>query len=166
MPKTADTQVTRRHHGYILGFDFGLRRIGVAVGQFTTMTATSLETVRHGKTPDWTAIDRLVREWKPTLLLVGLPINLNGDETDMSRAARKFGAELHDHYSLDVSFADERLSSRAAESRFAELRAQGSLKKKHARNLDAMAAQIILENWILSTPETLSENEVTGTPST
>lgn len=138
--------------GYILGFDFGLRRIGVAVGQFTTMTATSLETVGHGKTPDWAAIDRLVREWKPALLLVGLPLDYEGNETDMSRAARKFGAGLHDRYALDVSFADERLSSRAAQSRFAELRAQGSLKKKHARQLDAKAAQIILENWIQSTP--------------
>jgi putative Holliday junction resolvase len=151
MPETA---VPR---GYILGFDFGLRRIGVAVGQFTTMTATSLETVGHGKTPDWAVIDRLVREWKPALLLVGLPLDKNGDETDMSRTARKFGATLHDRYSLDVSFADERLSSLAAESRFAELRAQGSLKKKHARQLDAMAAQIILENWILSTPGLLTQ---------
>ncbi|MEE8494955.1 MAG: Holliday junction resolvase RuvX [Xanthomonadales bacterium] len=143
-----DTAVTR---GYILGFDFGLRRIGVAVGQFTTMTATSLTTVGHGKTPDWTVIDRLVREWKPALLLVGLPLDKQSDETDMSRAARKFAATLHDRYLLEVSFADERLSSRAAESHFAELRAQGSLKKKHARQLDAMAAQIILENWIQAT---------------
>ena len=151
MPETAIPR------GYILGFDFGLRRIGVAVGQFTTMTASSLETVGHGKTPDWAVIDRLVREWKPALLLVGLPLDKNGDETDMSRAARKFGARLHDRYSLDVSFADERLSSRAAESRFAEMRAQGSLKKKHARQLDAMAAQIILENWIQSTPGLLTQ---------
>ncbi len=150
--------------GYILGFDFGLRRIGVAVGQFTTMTATSLETVGHGKTPDWAAIDHLVREWKPAQLLVGLPLSKQGDETDMSRAARKFGARLHERYSLDVSFADERLSSRMAESRFAELRAQGSLKKKHARQLDAMAAQIILENWIQSTPglPTLTREENQG----
>ena len=141
-----------RASGHILGFDFGLRRIGVAVGQFTTMTATSLITVGHGKTPDWAVIDRLVREWKPALLLVGLPLTKNSDETDMSRAARKFGARLHDRYSLDVSFADERLSSRAAQSHFAELRAQGNLRKKHARRLDAMAAQVILESWLQSTP--------------
>ncbi len=145
--------------GYILGFDFGLRRIGVAVGQFTTGTATSLETVSHGKTPDWMAIDRLVREWKPARLLVGLPLSMHGDETDMSRAARKFGAKLYDRYSLEVSFADERLSSRAAQSLFAELRAQGSLKKKHARKLDALAARIILETWIQSTAEKGSQNE-------
>lgn len=149
--------------GYLLGFDFGLRRIGVAVGQFTTKTATSLETVRHGKTPDWIAIDRLMREWKPSLLLVGLPLSLQGDETDMSRNARKFGSSLHDRYALEVRFADERLSSRAAQSRFVELRAQGSLKKKHARQLDAMAAQIILENWIQSTAgESFSKNLQNG----
>jgi putative Holliday junction resolvase len=144
-----DTAVLR---GYILGFDFGLKRIGVAVGQFTTRTASSLDTVTHGKIPDWAAIDRLVREWKPVHMLVGLPLGPEGEETIMSRAARKFGARLHSHYSLDVSFADERLSSREAESRFAELRAQGTLKKKHAGQLDAMAAQIILENWIQSIP--------------
>ncbi len=149
-----DTAITR---GYILSFDFGFRRIGVAVGQFTTLTATSLETVGHGKEPNWSAVDRLVREWKPTLLLVGLPLDAQGNETDMSRAARKFGATLHDRYSLDVSFADERLSSHAAESRFAEMRAQGSLKKKHARQLDAMAAQIILENWMQSTVGAFSD---------
>ena len=146
--------------GYILGFDYGLRRIGVAVGQFTTMTATSLETVAHGKTPDWAVIDRLGREWKPALLLVGLPLAINGDETDMSRAARKFGTWLHGRYSLDVSFADERLSSRAAQSRFTELRAQGNLRKKHARQLDAMAAQIILESWLQSSPGEFSETEL------
>ncbi len=143
-----DTAIIR---GYTLSFDFGFRRIGVAVGQFTTLTATSLETVGHGKEPNWSAIDRLVREWKPALLLVGLPLDAQGNETDMSRSARKFGATLHNRYSLDVRYADERLSSRAAESRFAELRAQGSLKKKHARQLDAMAAQIILENWMQTT---------------
>ena len=138
--------------GPILAFDFGLRRIGIAIGQFTTMTAGSLETVSNGKEPDWVAIDRLVNEWKPAQLLVGLPLGAEGDETEMSRAARKFGNQLLNRYSLQIDFADERLSSRAAESRFAELRAQGSLRRKHAQKLDAMAAQIILENWLQSNP--------------
>jgi putative Holliday junction resolvase len=136
--------------GYILGFDFGLRRIGVAVGQTATHTASSLETVSHGREPDWAAIDRLVKEWKPSTLLVGLPLGPEGDETDMSKAARRFGAALQTRYSLDIFYADERLSSRAAEERFAELRASGSLRRKNASQLDAMAAQIILENWLNS----------------
>jgi len=136
--------------GYTLGFDFGLRRIGVAVGQATTCTASKLETVRNGRTPDWSAIDRLVREWRPGQLLVGLPLGPDGDETDMSKAAREFGAELGARYSLPVEFADERLTSRAAESRFVELRARGELRRKNADQLDAISAQIILENWLQS----------------
>lgn len=142
-----DTAMLR---GYVLGFDFGLRRIGVAVGQSATNTANSLETVSHGQNPDWSAIDRLVKEWKPVQMLVGLPLGPEGDETEMSKAAREFGAALEKRYSLAVAYADERLSSRAAESRFAELRSTGSLRRKHARRLDAMAAQIILESWLQS----------------
>ena len=136
--------------GYVLAFDYGLRRIGVAVGQATTFTASALETVNHGQKPDWAAIDRLVREWKPEVLLVGLPLGAEGDETEMSAAARRFGAQLEDRYSKAVEFADERLSSRAAEARFAEHRAAGSLRRKDSGQLDAMAAQIILENWLQS----------------
>jgi putative Holliday junction resolvase len=139
--------------GYILAFDFGLRRIGVAVGQFTTRTASSLETVSHAKEPDWAAIDRLVSDWKPTGLVVGLPLGSEGDETEMSRAARNFGTRLNKRFKLPVSYADERLSSRAAESQFAELRAQGSVRRKHSRKLDAMAAKIFLENWLQSIPQ-------------
>ena len=139
--------------GYILGFDFGLRRIGVAVGQTATHTASSLETVSHGLQPDWIAITRLVKEWKPAVLLVGLPLGPDGEETDMSKAARRFGAALNKRFSLEVVYADERLSSRAAENRFAELRASGSLRRKNASQLDAMAAQIILENWLQSQHE-------------
>jgi len=136
--------------GYTLAFDFGLRRIGVAVGQATTCTASNLETVRNGGTPDWAAIDRLVGEWQPQQLLVGLPLGPEGDETDMSRACRRFGRELGERYALPVNFADERLSSKAAEGRFAELRAGGGLRRKHADQLDAISAQIILENWLQS----------------
>jgi len=142
MPETA----SRR--GYILGFDYGLRRIGVAVGQFTTQTASSLETVACGKEPDWAAIDRLIREWKPTLLLLGLPLGPDGDETTMSASVRQFGEALICRYDLPVSYQDERLSSQAAQNRFVELRAGGGLRKKHASRLDAVAAQIILENWL------------------
>jgi len=136
--------------GYTLAFDFGLRRIGVAVGQTTTCTASKLETVRNGRSPDWSAIDRLVREWRPQQLLVGLPLGPEGDETDMSKACRQFGEALTERYGLPVNFADERLSSKAAESRFAELRADGRLRRKNADQLDAISAQIILENWLQS----------------
>jgi len=136
--------------GYVLSFDFGFRRIGVAVGQSTTCTASSLETVTHRETPDWDAIDRLVRHWNPQLFVIGLPLDQAGEETDMSRAARGFGQALTKRYGRECVYVDERLSSHAAQGRFAELRAEGSLKRKHASKLDAMAAQIILENWLQS----------------
>jgi putative Holliday junction resolvase len=138
--------------GYVFSFDFGFRRIGIAVGQSATRTASVLETVAHRASPDWPAIDRLVAQWKPQLFVVGLPLNGEGEETDMSRAARKFAAELSRRYQQECVFVDERLSSRAAGDRFAELRASGGLKRKHASKLDAMAAQIILENWLQSLP--------------
>jgi putative Holliday junction resolvase len=147
MPETALTR------GYILGFDFGRRRIGVSVGQATTRTATSLLTVKNDRTPDWVVLDRLVAEWKPGLLVVGLPLSEEGQETRMSKAARQFGAELNSRYSLEVVFADERHSSQAAGREFAEQRAGGHLKRKHASRLDAVAARIILENWLQSAHE-------------
>lgn len=136
--------------GYILGFDFGLRRIGVAVGQTATHTASALETVRNGKSPDWAAIDRLVSEWAPTLLLVGLPLGADGEETEMSRTTRRFGKALQKRYSLEIAFADERLSSQAAANEFAEQRASGNLRRKDASQLDAVAARIFLDNWLQS----------------
>lgn len=146
MPETADIR------GNILGFDFGMRRIGVAVGQFATRTASALDTVAHRDAPDWPSLDRLVREWKPAAVVVGLPLDLSGEETDLSRAARRFGAALEERYGVPAKFCDERLTSRAAESRFAEMRAAGNARRKDAGRMDAMAAQIILENWLQSSP--------------
>ena len=142
MPETALPR------GYILSFDYGLKRIGVAVGQATTGTATPLETVRHGREPDWGAIGRLVADWRPALALVGLPLGVDGEETPMSGAARRFGAALGERFSIPVEYIDERLTSRAAEARFVEQRASGTLRRKHADRVDAIAAQIMLENWL------------------
>ena len=135
--------------GYILSFDFGLKRIGVAVGQATTGTASPLETVRHGRDePDWNAIARLVREWRPALALIGLPLGAEGEETAMSAAARRFGAALGERFQIAVEFIDERLTSHAASARFVEQRASGALRRKHADRVDAIAAQIMLENFL------------------
>ncbi|MEE4218365.1 MAG: Holliday junction resolvase RuvX [Xanthomonadales bacterium] len=144
MPESAPVR------GYVLSFDFGFRRIGIAIGQTLTSTATALETVSHGQKPDWSAIDRLVREWKPALLLVGLPLGAEGEETDMSNAARGFGAALRKRYATEVAYIDERLTSRVAESRFAEQRAAGARRRKDSDQVDAIAAQIICENWLQS----------------
>lgn len=140
-------------HGTWLAFDFGLRRIGVAVGQTATGTANPLDVVRHGASePDWDHLHRLVGEWRPSGLLVGLPLGPEGELTPMAGRARRFGERLAEDTGLPVAYSDERLSSRAAEGRFAEARARGAARRKDAAKLDAMAAAVILENWLQSLP--------------
>lgn len=146
-------------HGYVLCFDFGLRRIGTAIGQATTRTASSLETVSNGQNsgqaPDWATISRLIKDWKPSQFLIGLPLDLDGNETEMSRLARRFGAQLEKRFAKPCIYYDERFSSQAAEQRFVELRASGQARRKDAKQLDSVAAQLILQNWLQSLPASL-----------
>lgn len=139
--------------GTWMGFDFGRRRIGVAIGQTLTRTANALQTVAHGSEPDWQVIGRLFGEWRPAALVVGLPINAAGEETELSRQARAFGTALQARFGKPVFYMDERLTSMQAGSEFAELRASGGARRKDAARLDAMAAKIILENWLQSLPD-------------
>jgi len=137
-----------RPSGTIIAFDYGLRRIGVAVGQTITGSASVLSVVPASDKPDWNAITSIVNEWKPAAFVVGLPLSADGDETDMSEAARRFGRQLEGRYQKPVFFEDERLTSRGAEQRFVEARSRGGMKRKDAALKDAIAAQIILENWL------------------
>lgn len=127
----------------LLGFDFGQKRIGIAVGQKITGTATAVCTVSSiNGHPDWDKISRLVEEWRPDTLVVGLPLHADGSESDMSRAALKFARQLEGRYRLPVRTMDERLSSREA----AELQQQEDGAGK--QGIDAIAARIILQNWL------------------
>ena len=130
----------------LLCFDYGLKRIGVAVGQELTGTASALTTVaaRDGK-PDWDAISRLFEEWRPDAVVVGLPLNMDGTDHELSRRARRFGNQLHGRYNLPAHLIDERLSSLEAESRL-----KGGLRQKarHKEDIDKLAAQVILETWL------------------
>jgi putative Holliday junction resolvase len=136
--------------GTLLGFDFGRRRIGVAVGQTATRSASAVGTVSHAENPDWQSIARLVGDWQPAAFVVGLPLDAEGNETGMSAEARQFGAELAKRYGREVFYSDERLTSVAAGAHFAQARSEGRARRKDARRLDALAAQIILENWLQS----------------
>ncbi len=145
-----DRQSHGRPQGCLLSFDYGKRRIGVAVGQQQTATATALGTVRNGKHPDWDQIAGLVEEWRPTMIVVGLPLAEDGSETPMSSLSREFGSQLATRYGIHVDFFDERLTSNAAKRQFAEMRAAGRARKRDADRIDAVAARIILENWLQS----------------
>ena len=136
--------------GTLLGFDFGHKRIGVAVGQTLTGSANALAVVSVSGKPDWQAISRILDEWKPVGLVVGLPLAADGGETGLSVDARKFGRRLHGRYGLPVFYEDERLTSFSAEQQFIESRAQGGSRRKDAALKDAMAARIILQSWLQS----------------
>jgi len=130
----------------LLGFDFGLQRIGVAVGQELTGTATALATVRsrNGK-PDWDMITELIRTWRPDALVVGLPLHADGSESGFTRSVKRFILQLEDRYKLPVHPMDERLSSHAAAQREGE----GKFELK-SRGIDAVAAKEILVSWLQS----------------
>jgi putative Holliday junction resolvase len=126
-----------------LAFDFGLRQIGVAVGQTLTGSASPLTVIsaRDGQ-PDWTVVDALVKEWRPGLLLVGLPLNMDDSESEFCARARKFGRRLHGRTGLKTLMIDERLSTR-------EAKARGGRRESYREHpVDNLAAQVILEGWL------------------
>jgi putative Holliday junction resolvase len=133
----------------VLAFDYGERRIGVAVGQTASGTASPVGTLpAHGQ-PDWTAVDRCLRDWAPDRVLVGLPYNMNGTETALTAACRAFAAELSSRSSLPVELVDERLTSSAATSELREARRSGARARRVRReDIDANAARLILETWL------------------
>ena len=125
--------------GTVLAFDFGLKHIGIATGQTITRTASALTTIsaRDGQ-PDWQSVRNLVREWRPVRLIVGLPLNMDDTESDMSERARAFAARLEKETGIAVAMADERLTSRAVgESQ------SGGRDQSHAA-----AAALIAETWL------------------
>ena len=132
-------------HTY-LGFDYGTKHLGIAVGGSTSGLAEPLATlsVRNG-VPDWNEIDRLMQEWRPSALIVGLPLNMDDSANDMTRAARKFGHRLHARYNLPVHMVDERLTSVAAKNALVESRIPW--KQRQAR-VDKLAAQSILQAYL------------------
>ena len=137
MRNSADTTV--------LAFDFGEQRIGVAVGDTEVGIAHPLTTIAAAdRQRRFAAIAALVEEWRPALLVVGLPAHLDGVEHELSRLARKFAAQLSGRLGLPVEFVDERLTSVAAE---ASLAAAGVAARKRKLSVDQVAAQEILQDY-------------------
>jgi len=134
----------------IMAFDYGSKRIGVAIGQQLTATTRPLDTVavRQNK-PDWDHISRLLQAWQPDLLLIGLPLTEDGGEQEMSIAARRFANRLNGRYQLPVELVDERYSSMAAEEIVIDKRRNGRLKKSKAKQaVDQIAAELIIQTWL------------------
>jgi putative Holliday junction resolvase len=151
----------------VLGFDVGTRRIGVAVGSRFGHGARALAVVDvHGDRPDWVAIERLQREWRPGGFIVGDPMTLEGGDQPIRRFAHAFANELYTRFSLPVVLVDERASSIDAAHRFADDRASGRRKRRDAAVLDAMAAAVIVERWLAAPSDAQSVVDVPrpGTP--
>lgn len=129
----------------ILCFDYGEKRIGVAVGQTLTNTARPLTQIAcDGRLPQWQDIDELINNWRPQLLLVGLPLNMDDSESPISKKARFFMSELEARYAKIVIPVDERLTSHAARERLTE----SGRNKPSKEEINSVAAQIILETWL------------------
>ena len=120
-----------------MGFDFGNRKIGVAVGQTVTQTASALAIIRarDGK-PDWDQLDILVAEWQPHLFVVGLPLNMDDSISEMAQAAKRFARLLEARYQTPFAMMDERLTSFEARETATE------------DEIDAIAARLILESFM------------------
>ena len=134
----------------VLSFDYGLRRIGVAVGNTLTGTADALATVSASDgAPDWIAVDRLVAEWRPSVIVAGVPYNEGGDGGPLAKAALRFADELGGRYGIEVQRVDERLTSREAEDDLRERRRSGAKTRRVRRgDVDREAARLLLLQWL------------------
>jgi putative Holliday junction resolvase len=142
MPGTPDTPET------ILAFDFGLRRIGIAVGQDVTASANPLAAIRNSDAgPDWQAIETLVGEWRPSRLIVGMPLHEDGSPSEIGVSVKAFIAELA-RFEVPVEQVDERYSSLEAHELLKSERAAGLRGRINKEEIDSAAAALIAERWL------------------
>ena len=131
------------HPKSLLGFDYGLKQIGVANGQTLTCSATGLTILKAvDGMPDWVKVETLLSEWKPDLVVVGLPLNMDDSESELSTRARKFARRLQGRFAVEVEMVDERLTSREAKILGREQGTQDLTK------IDHIAASLILQSWL------------------
>lgn len=132
----------------VLGFDFGKKSIGVAVGQEVTGTASPLHALKAiDGIPDWQKLQHVFDEWQPQLAVVGLPLNMDGTNQDITFAAKKFANRLNAKYRVPVETCDERLTTVDAKAQLFEM---GGYKKLEKQKIDSASACLILESWMES----------------
>ena len=135
---------------YFLGFDFGMKYIGVAIGQKVTRTASPLTTLTATDgIPAWAEVMEIITTWHPCQLIVGLPLNMDGSEQPITFCARRFANRLKARYDLPVAFVDERLTTWEAKQRLGRCALYvDNPTKKTLERLNAAAAVVLLEQWI------------------
>ena len=128
-----------------MAFDFGTQKIGVAVGQSVTGSAQALPELRaKDGQPDWQEVARLIEEWQPDAFVVGVPVQMDGSEFELTQRARKFGQRLHGRFGKPWFAMDERLTSFEARELKQEQRRAGARK---GSLVDSIAASLILQSW-------------------
>ena len=132
---------------YILGIDYGSKRIGLAIGQSLTGSASPLRVIANDNDL-WLTLKNILHEWRIQRIVVGLPLNKDGSDQKFTVKTRKFAETLELKHAVPVELHDERYTSFAAERAFQEQRAAGNKKSKDKDQIDAMAAQIILQSWL------------------
>ncbi|THA10030.1 Holliday junction resolvase RuvX [Rodentibacter pneumotropicus] len=134
-----------------LAFDFGMKSIGCAVGQSITGTAQALPAfnARDG-IPNWENIEKCLKEWNPDFVVVGLPLNMDGTEQELTLRARKFANRLNGRFGVKVVLQDERLTTTQARSEIFERGGFRALKKG---KVDGISACLILESWFENNPD-------------
>lgn len=132
----------------ILAFDYGTKSIGTAIGQSITQTGTELPPLpaKHGQ-PQWSEVGHLLDIWKPNLVLVGLPLNMDDSESSLAEEARRFGRRIHGRFGVPVEMYDERLTTREAKHEACERGHKGNYAEQP---IDSIAARILLESWFRS----------------
>lgn len=129
----------------IIGFDFGKKYIGVAVGQELTGSARALGSVKADNgIPHWDSLTKYLTEWQPDLIVVGLPLNMDGSEQQLTLDAKKFGNRVFGRFGITVQFQDERLTTAAAKE---SLFARGGYRNLKKDNIDAESAKLIIESF-------------------
>ncbi|MEO1817137.1 Holliday junction resolvase RuvX [Pseudomonas sp.] len=136
-------------HRRAMAFDYGTRQIGVAIGQTLTGSAEPLTNLRaRDGVPDWEQVAKLIREWEPNVLVVGLPLNMDGSASDMSERAARFARRLNGRFQLPVETVDERLSTFEAKQ---HLKDQGRTPSSYRDDpVDSLAAALLLQTWLSS----------------
>ena len=130
----------------VMAFDFGLRQIGVAMGNCLLGTTQPLPIVKaKDGQPGWAALEALIDEWRPDLVVVGDPLNMDGSASELSALAAKFARRLHGRLGLKVAMIDERLSSFEAKHNSREQGHRGNYKRQP---VDSLAAELILKTWL------------------
>lgn len=132
----------------ILGFDYGTKSIGVAVGQSITSTASPEAALKaNDGIPDWAKIEALLKQWQPELVVVGLPLNMDGSEQELTQRARKFANRIHGRFGVQIALQDERLTTVDAKARLFEL---GGYKALTKDKVDSVSAVLIVESYFES----------------